>query len=165
MVTASQLDTPLTYEDMAAIDSGLGAVGFAVYDDTACMVEIAFQYSRFLWIESCGQCPPCKLGTQEITHRLNEIAACRGSEEDVAVIGARLANVTDANRCFLGTEEQRVIRSILRAFPEEFAAHLEGECPNLRPDLIAPKILDLAGGVVTYDYHHLRKRPDWTYEE
>ncbi len=165
VVTASQLDTPLTYEDMAAIGSGLGAVGYAVYDDTACMVEIAFQYSRFLWIESCGQCPPCKLGTQEITHRLNEIAACRGSEEDVAVIGARLSNVTDANRCFLGTEEQRVIRSILRAFPEEFAAHLEGDCPNPRTDLIAPKIVDLAGGVVTYDTRHLRKRPDWTYED
>ncbi len=164
VVTAEQLDTPLTYEDMSGIGSGLGAVGFAVYDDTACMVELAFQYSRFLWIESCGQCPACKLGTQEITHRLNEIEACRGSEEDVAVIGARLANVTDGNRCFLPVEEQHVVGSILRAFPEEFAAHLEGNCPNPRGDLIAPKIVDLVDGVVTYDEHHRRKRPDWTYE-
>ena len=164
VVTAEHLRTPLTYEDMAAIGSGLGAVGFAVYDDTACMVEVAFQYSRFLWIESCGQCPPCKLGTQEITYRLNEIAACRGTEEDVAVIGARLGNVTDANRCFLGTEEQQVIRSILRAFPEEFAAHLEGNCPTPRNDLIAPKIVELADGVVTYDERHRKKLPDWTYD-
>ena len=164
VVTASDLDTPLTYEDMAAIGSGLGAVGYAVYDDTACMVEIAFQYSRFLWIESCGQCPACKLGTQEITHRLNEIAACRGTESDVAVIGGRLNNVTDGARCYLPVEEQHVVGSILRAFPEEFAAHLEGDCPNPRTDLIAPKIVDLAGGEVTYDTRHLRKRPDWTYE-
>jgi len=167
VVTAANLDTRLTYEDMAAIGSGLGAVGFAVYDDTACMVEVAFQYSRFLWIESCGQCPACKLGTQEITHRLNEIEACRGSEEDVAVIGARLGNVTDGNRCYLPVEEQHVVGSILRAFPEEFASHLEGNCPNPRTDLIAPKIvdLDLAGGTVTYDERHRRKRPDWTYED
>ena len=165
VVTADNLHTPLTYEDMANIGSGLGAVGFAVYDDTACMVEVAFQYSRFLWIESCGQCPPCKLGTQEITHRLNEIEACRGSEEDVAVIGARLANVTDGNRCFLPVEEQNVVGSILRAFPGEFAAHLEGDCPNPRTDLITPKIVDLADGVVTYDEHHRLKRPDWTYED
>jgi len=164
VVTASDLDTPLTYEDMAAIGSGLGAVGYAVYDDTACMVEIAFQYSRFLWIESCGQCPACKLGTQEITHRLNEIAACRGTESDVAVIGGRLNNVTDGARCYLPVEEQHVVGSILRAFPEEFAAHLEGDCPIPRTDLIAPKIVDLAGGEVTYDTRHLRKRPDWTYE-
>jgi NADH-quinone oxidoreductase subunit F len=165
VVTAEHLGTPLTYEDMAAIGSGLGAVGFGVYDDTACMVEVAFQYSRFLWIESCGQCPPCKLGTEEITHRLNEIEACRGSEEDIAVIGARLGNVTDANRCYLGTEERQVIGSILRAFPEEFAAHLEGNCPNPRTDLVAPKIVDLGDGVVTFDEHHRRKRPDWTYED
>jgi NADH-quinone oxidoreductase subunit F len=165
VVTAGHLSTPLTYEDMAAIGSGLGAVGFAVYDDTACMVELAFQYSRFLWVESCGQCPPCKLGTQEITFRLNEIEACRGSDEDVEVIGARLANVTDGNRCFLPVEEQNVVGSILRAFPDEFAAHLEGSCPNPRGDLIAPKLLDLADGVATYDEHHRRKRPDWTYED
>jgi len=165
VVTADRLATPLTYEDMAAIGSGLGAVGFAVYDDSACMVEVAFQYSRFLWIESCGQCPACKLGTEEITHRLNEIEACRGSEDDVAVIGARLGNVTDGARCYLPTEEQNVVRSILRAFPDEFAAHLEGNCPNPRTDLIAPKIVDLAGGVVTYDERHRRKRPDWTYED
>jgi NADH-quinone oxidoreductase subunit F len=164
VLTAAQLDTPLTYEAMAAAGTGLGAVGFAVYDDTACMVEVAFQYSRFLWIESCGQCPPCKLGTQEITHRLNEIAACRGTVEDVAVIGARLGNVTDGNRCYLPVEEQHVVRSLLRAFPEEFAAHLEGHCTTPRTDLIAPKIVELADGVVTYDENHRRKLPDWTYE-
>jgi NADH-quinone oxidoreductase subunit F len=165
VVTAARLDTPLTYEDMAAIGTGLGAVGFAVYDDTACMVELAFQYSRFLWIESCGQCPPCKLGTQEITHRLNEIAACRGTVEDVAVIGARLGNVTDGNRCYLPVEEQHVVRSLLRAFPEEFAAHLEGHCSLSRTDLVAPKIVELADGVVAYDQKHRRKLPDWTYED
>lgn len=164
VVTAEHLDTPLTYEDMVAIGSGLGALGFAVYDDTACMVELAFQYSRFLWIESCGQCPACKLGTEEITHRLNEIAAGRGSDEDVRVIGARLPKVTDGARCYLPVEEQHVVGSILRAFPEEFAAHLEGDCPRPRADLIAPKLVDLDGGIVTYDERHRRKRPDWTYE-
>ncbi|HEX2048154.1 MAG TPA: NADH-ubiquinone oxidoreductase-F iron-sulfur binding region domain-containing protein [Acidimicrobiales bacterium] len=165
VVAADNLGTPLTYEDMAAIGSGLGAVGYAVYDDTACMVEVAFQYSRFLWIESCGQCPPCKLGTQEITHRLNEIEGCRGSDEDVAVIGARLGNVTDGNRCYLPVEERHVVGSILRAFPEEFAAHIEGNCPSPRSDLIAPVIVELEDGAVTYDEHHRRKLPDWTYED
>ena len=165
VVTAEHLATPLTYEDMAAIGSGLGAVGFAVYDDTACMVELAYQYSRFLWIESCGQCPACKLGTQEITSRLNEIEACRGSDTDVEVIGARLANVTDGSRCFLPVEEQNVVGSILRAFPDEFAAHLEGACPKPRDDLVAPKLVDIVDGRAVYDEHHRAKRPDWTYED
>ena len=57
-----------------------------------------------------------------------------------------------------------MIRSILRAFPEEFAAHLEGDCPRPRSDLVVPLIVDLADGVVTYDERQSRKRPDWTYE-
>src|SRR5690606_34373637 len=63
----SALGTPLTYEHLEAAGSGLGAGGFIVYDDSACMVEVAATLSRFLWVESCGQCPPCKLGTGAIT--------------------------------------------------------------------------------------------------
>ena len=40
-ITADQLDAPVSYEGLAAIGSGLGSAGFVVYDDTACMVEVA----------------------------------------------------------------------------------------------------------------------------
>jgi NADH-quinone oxidoreductase subunit F len=165
VLTADHLDTPLSYEAMAAAGTGLGAAGYAVYDDTACMVAVAHLFSRFLFVESCGQCPPCKLNSEEITNRLAVIDACRGGDDDVEVIGARLREVTDANRCYLGTEEQLVVSSILRAFPEEFADHVEGDCPHHRPDLVVPKIVDLADGHVRYDERQARKQPDWTYAE
>ena len=44
------------------------------------------------------------------------------------MIGARLLSVTDQTRCYLAAEEQILISSILRPFPEEFALHLEGRC-------------------------------------
>ena len=165
VITADHLGAPVSYEGLRAAGSGMGAAGFAVYDETACMVEVAYQFSRFLSVESCGQCPPCKQGSAEITERLATIEACRGAESDIEVMGARLRQVTDANRCYLGTEEQLVVSSILAAFPEEFAAHLEGTCPTPRSDLVVPKIVELAGGRATYDVAHLRKRPDWTYED
>jgi NADH:ubiquinone oxidoreductase subunit F (NADH-binding) len=163
VLTADQLDTPLSYEAMVAAGSGLGAAGYAVYDDTACMVAIAHLFSRFLFVESCGQCPPCKLNSEEITNRLAVIDDCRGGDDDIEVIGARLREVTDANRCYLGTEEQLLVSSILRAFPEEFADHVEGDCPRHRGDLVVPKIVDLADGHVRYDERQARKQPDWTY--
>ncbi len=165
VITASHLDAPVSYEGLRAAGSGMGAAGFAVYDETTCMVELAYQLSRFLSVESCGQCPPCKQSSGEITARLAEIEACRGTDRDIAVIGARLLQVTDANRCYLGTEEQLVVSSILAAFPEEFAAHLEGDCPTPRSDLVVPKIVELGDGQVTYDVAHLRKRPDWAYAD
>jgi NADH-quinone oxidoreductase subunit F len=132
-----------------------------VFDDTADMVAVARMVSRFLYVESCGQCPACKFGTGEVTAYLDRIATGQGASRDVELIGARLDTVTDANRCYLGTQEQVVISSLLRAFPEDFVAHLEGAPPA--PELTVPKLVALSGGVATYDPRQARKRPDWTY--
>jgi NADH-quinone oxidoreductase subunit F len=154
----------LTYEDMTAAGSGLGAAGFAFYDDTACMVEVARAFSRFLYVESCGQCPSCKLGCEEVTGALERIEAGRGADEDVASIGVRLRTVTDQVRCYLANEEQVLVASMLRAFPDEFDEHLRGRCRVATPrPILVPKIVDLADGKVVYDEKQARKQPDWTY--
>ena len=159
-VDPRRVDPPLTYEDFTAHGSGLGAAGFIVYDDTACMVDVARVFSRFLAVESCGQCQPCKLGSGEITDRLERIQAGTGTDDDIARIGHRLGEVTDGARCYLATEEQVVVSSILRCYPEEFADHLEtGRCPSPRR-ITLPKIVDLEDGRVTYDEAQARKRPD-----
>lgn len=165
VVTAEHLDVALSYEGFQEIGSGMGAGGFIVYDDTACMVEVARQFSRFLYVESCGQCPPCKRGTAEITSRLERLEAGIGTYAEIDEMGGWLTKVTDSNRCYLGTEEQIVVSSVLRAFPEEFAAHIDGgRCPRPRP-LPFPKVVDLAGGRAVYDEDQHRKQPDWTYAE
>jgi NADH-quinone oxidoreductase subunit F len=163
VLDASRFNLPMTYEDFTAHGSGLGAAGFIVYDDRACMVDVARLFSQFLAVESCGQCPPCKLGSAEITDRLERIERGTGADEDIAHIGSWLGQVTDGARCYLATEEREVVSSILRNFPEEFAEHLEsGRCPRPR-ELVLPKIVELEDGRVTYDESQARKRPDWTY--
>jgi hypothetical protein len=97
-----------------------------------------------------------------ITEALLAIEQGDGSDRDLDVVNARLHTVTDANRCYLGTEEQNVVSSILRAFPDAFAARLEGTAGPLRP-VAVPLVKDIVDGVVTYDDRHLRKQPDWTY--
>ena len=127
-------DTPLTYEDFAAAGSGLGAAGFVVYDDTVNMTEVAVAMSRFLATESCGQCPPCKQGSLAITDHLADICAGRADDRVLGALEALLASVTNANRCFLGAEEQIVVSSVLRAFPGDVASLLEGRAEFASPD-------------------------------
>ena len=110
VLTAAQLDAPVSYEGLTAVGGGLGSAGFVVYDDTRSMVSVARMVSRFLYVESCGQCRACKFGCGEITRQLDEIAEARGNLRDIGLIGARLLGITDQNRCFLGEEEQRVDR-------------------------------------------------------
>ncbi len=163
VVTADHLDVPVSYEGFEAIGSGIGSVGFIVLDDTACMVAAAWRASRFLSVESCGQCPPCKLGSTEITERLGRLEAGTATDDDVGAIRGWLDRVTDGNRCYLAVEEQRVVGSILVAFAEEVAEHLgAGGCP--RPDARPiPKLVELRNGRAVYDEDYLRKQPDWTY--
>ena len=75
-----------------------------------------------------------------------------------------LERVTDGNRCYLAVEEQLVVSSVLRAFPEEFAEHIElGRCP--RPAHAAdPQARRPRRRRATYDETFWRKRPDWTYD-
>ena len=100
-----------------------------------------------------------------ITERLLAIEEGRGNDSDLGVINARLRSVTDANRCYLGTEEQNIVSSVLRLFPEDFAAHLERRARPLR-SLLVPLIKDITDdGEVIYDEHHAYKLPDWTFHD
>lgn len=165
VLTDGSLDTPLSYEGFEAVGSGLGAAGFVVYDDTACMVEVTAMVSRFLAVESCGQCLPCKLGTGQITGALDRIRTEGGSDVDLDIISERLQVVTDGNRCYLPVQEQSVVSSLMQTFPEDFATHLDGWCPSQRTDYPIPKVVDITDGVVTYDARQAKKRPDWTYAD
>ena len=165
VLPAARFAIPLTYEDFEAAGNGLGAAGFAVYDDTADMVTVAAELTRFLAVESCGQCPPCKRGSMELTEVLTRIAHGGGSDADLGRIESLLGSVTDSNRCFLGTEVQRLVSSVLREFPEDVAAHLEGR-RVLERDVVVPKIVELdADGAVVYDERHRLKLPDWTFTD
>ena len=161
VLTGDHLDAPVSYEGLAAAGAGLGSAGFIVYDDTRSALSIARWVSRFLYVESCGQCRACKYGCGEVTRRLDALAEQRGALRDVEVIGERLRGVTDQNRCFVGEEEQRVISSLLVAFPDDFAAELETGAPV--ETLPVPKIVDLHDGGAAYDEWVAYKQPDWTY--
>src|SRR3989440_2521699 len=125
----AHFDTPMDFDATAAAGSGIGSAGFTVYDDRTCMVRVARVFSRFLHIESCGQCVPCKTQSDRITRLLNTIDAGEATEGDVEEILAACKRVTDGQRCYLSTAESVLIQSIVRIFVGEFAAHLEAGGP------------------------------------
>lgn len=165
VVTPDRLDTTLGFDTMRVAGSALGSGGFIVYDDRACMVRVAWLFSHFLHVESCGQCPPCKIGSKRITDRLALLLDGSGSRNDLDDIRATVPWVPNGRRCALAASESVVIDSILAAFPEDFEAHLRGDCV-LRHDHVLPKMTDYVPGKgFSYDQTYLRKRPDWTYAD
>ena len=158
-----QLDTPLSFEAMSAVGSGLGSAGFAVYDETTCVVEPALLFCRFLHVESCAQCPPCKLNSGDVVEFLEALQ--RGDPAaDLNEALARARGATDGQKCALPTGTSLLMQSLFLTFEEEFRSHAGRECPSPR-GLVLPKIVDWdeEGGRFQYDERYARKRPDWTY--
>ena len=91
VVTADQLDVRLSYEGFEAIGSGMGAAGFWVLDDTTSMLEVAQVVSRFLAVESCGQCPACKLGCLAVTDGLDRLVTGDAVPEEVETLASGCA--------------------------------------------------------------------------
>lgn len=164
IITGDDLETPVTYEALAAIGSGLGSAGFIVFDDTVDMVAVAAGASRFLAIESCGQCLPCKLDGLAVSGELDKMAESEARTRDHENLTRRLAVVGDRARCFLATQQQVLISSILEKFPDDVEAHLSGAASAVEPELIA-EVLDIRGGRVYLDERHRQKQPDWSYNK
>ena len=78
VITGDALDAPLSYEGLDGAGAGLGSAGFIVFDDSRNMLSVVRMVSRFLYVESCGQCRACKYGTGEIqAGRLDALAEQR----------------------------------------------------------------------------------------
>lgn len=164
VLTPGHLDVPLDFDSMRAIGSGLGSGGYIIYDDSACIVKAAALFSRFLYVESCGQCPPCKFSSGEITEHLNRLVDGKGTQADIDTILARCGTVDQGNRCALPTGEHLIIESLISRFSEEFHAHCSSVC-DLTRELKLPKLVDFDEQTHTfsYDEHQQFKQPDWSY--
>ena len=157
-IYADGIDTILDFGSMRNAGSGLGSAGFMVYDDSNCMVQVAYCFSKFLWIESCGQCRSCKEGTYESTYRLEKLINGAGDEIDLEAVLHSSTNSPRGNRCFLPTEHSLIIPSIVRTFEHEFVEHYRRGCQNCRIPVL-PKMHDYDEARHEFHYTHGRLAP------
>ena len=164
IITADQLDTPVSYEGLAGIGSGLGSAGFMVLDDEDDPVAFVAGVSRFLAVESCGQCTPCKLGGLALSDLLARLSRNDVGPREMDLISERVATVADGARCYLATQQEVIVGSLLERFAADVDAHLTGVATPVEPTVVA-ELLDLSGGTAVVDIRHADKQPDWTYDE
>ena len=164
ILPAAAFDTALCYDAMRAAGSGLGASGWLVFDDETDLAAVAAGVSRFLAVESCGQCLPCKQDGLDLAERLDRVRASEANELDLVAIADRARTVSTEARCNLAQQHEIVISSVLRLFPDALTAHVNG-APAADPYPIAP-IADWGQqDVFVHDDDQLSKQPDWSFDE
>jgi ferredoxin len=110
----------------------MGSGGMVVMDEDSCMVDVARFFMEFCCDESCGKCPPCRVGTRQMLDLLEKI--CRGEAEpdDLDRLQRLAAVVRDASLCGLGQTAPNPVLTTLKYFRDEYLAHIvEKRCPAL----------------------------------
>jgi NADH:ubiquinone oxidoreductase subunit F (NADH-binding) len=162
VIKAEQLDLALDFDEMRRSGTGLGAGGFAVYDESACMVEVAKAFLHFLHVESCSQCPACKLHSGEMYERTASIFRGTANAGDLEEIVERADRVTDGQKCALPSGTRALALSLIQSFAQEFANHSE-PCPSPR-SIQLPKLVDYdeEAGKFLYDLRYEATPHQWT---
>jgi NADH:ubiquinone oxidoreductase subunit F (NADH-binding) len=129
-IPAEHLDAPIDYDSLTKLGAIMGSGGLVVTDETTCMVDLARYFMNFVQQESCGQCLPCRWGTQVMLDTLNRICGGQGQPGDIEKLERLARTVKVASLCGLGQTAPNPLLSTLRYFRAEYEAHVvEKRCP------------------------------------
>ena len=115
---ADQVDIAMDFKSLSAAGSMLGSTGIVVLNDTVDMVEAALNQAVFFEDESCGQCAPCRIGTQIVRQALERYRA--GSPDALSFIQEVAWGMSEASICGLGQAAAMPLTSAMKYWPEEF---------------------------------------------
>ena len=164
----AMLDTPLTYEDMDAAGSGLGTASLVVIGDGTDMTAVAAGVARFLAVESCGQCTPCKADGLAIADALDRLCGGDGAAADLDGVAKALTTVADGARCNLASQQQAVVGGILDSWNDELIRRATGPAEGAGDGRIEPYPIAVITAIdddgVSVDVRQRDKQPDWTYD-
>jgi NADH:ubiquinone oxidoreductase subunit F (NADH-binding)/(2Fe-2S) ferredoxin/NAD-dependent dihydropyrimidine dehydrogenase PreA subunit len=148
-IPKSLLDLPIDYESLTQAGSMMGSGGMIVMDEETCMVDVARYFINFTQEESCGKCPPCRMGTKHMVYILDRITHGKGKDGDIELLHNLAENVKLSSLCGLGQTAPNPVLTTLKYFQGEYEAHIkEKRCPALVcKDLISYTIdVELCGG-------------------
>ncbi len=129
-IPSSHLDTPIDYDSLTALGSMMGSGGLIVMDEDNCMVDVARFFLDFTVDESCGKCPPCRIGTKRMLEILERIVAGRGEDGDIEKLEMLGENIKNAALCGLGKTAPNPVLSTIKYFRDEYEAHIyDKKCP------------------------------------
>lgn len=127
---AELLDIPIEYDTLIQAGSMMGSGGMIIMDEDTCMVDIAKFFLQFTQDESCGKCPPCRIGTKRMLEILERITTGKGKEGDIELLEKLAKNIKASALCGLGQTAPNPVLSTIRYFRDEYEAHIkEKRCP------------------------------------
>jgi formate dehydrogenase len=113
ILPASLGDVPLDFGTLEPHGSFIGSAAVVILSDKDDIKEAARNLMRFFMDESCGQCTPCRVGTEKAL----ELMGARGWNE--ALLNELSVAMRDASICGLGQAAPNAVTSVMKFFPSD----------------------------------------------
>jgi NADH:ubiquinone oxidoreductase subunit F (NADH-binding)/NADH:ubiquinone oxidoreductase subunit E len=127
ILPASLGDIPLDFGTLEPHGAFIGSAAVVVLSDQDDMREAALNLTRFFEDESCGQCTPCRVGTEKAAR----LMAQKDWNKDL--LSELSAAMRDASICGLGQAAPNPLLSVIKYFPEEVGLATGAGAPPPKP--------------------------------
>jgi formate dehydrogenase beta subunit len=113
ILPASMADLPLDFGTLEQHGALIGSAAVVVLSDKDDMRLVALNLLRFFEDESCGQCTPCRVGTEKAVKLL------QAKKWDSALLADLTRVMTDSSICGLGQAAMNPVKLVIKHFPED----------------------------------------------
>ncbi len=121
---------PMSVEGLRRAGASLGAGSVVVLPEGACGLRETARVSRYLALESAGQCGPCVFGLSALADAAAALAGGRDAAAALRELTGLPQEIEGRGACAHPDGAARLTRSALRAFPYGVDLHLRGACSS-----------------------------------
>jgi NADH-quinone oxidoreductase subunit F len=125
MLKPDEIDLALNFDAVMKAGSMLGSAGIIVLDESVCIVDAVWRLAKFFAHESCGQCTPCREGTNWLESVLDRLERGEGRPQDADLLLDMSDNIGGKSLCALGDAAIGPVISSVKKFRDEYLYHVE----------------------------------------
>ncbi len=130
------IDTPMDFDSLRALKSGLGTAAVIVMDRSTDIVRAIARISYFYKHESCGQCTPCREGTGWLWRVLSRMAEGRAQKREIDALLSVTQQIENHTICALGDAAAWPVQGLIRHFRPEIERRIDSYMANPHPEPI-----------------------------
>ena len=124
MLRPDEIDLAMNFDAVMKAGSMLGSAAIIVLDETVCIVDAVWRLAKFFAHESCGQCTPCREGTNWMESILDRLERGEGRQQDADLLLDMADNIGGKSLCALGDAAIGPVISSVKKFRDEYLHHV-----------------------------------------
>jgi NADH-quinone oxidoreductase subunit F len=130
-LTADQAGTPLDPDALRAAGSALGTASLLVVGEHVCPLSVGASLADFFERESCGQCPPCTVGSASLARTLRAVEAGTARAREIHDLAEVAGFMKDHGYCAHSRTAALSVTGLLARFHGDVEQHIAaGRCPR-----------------------------------